>query len=107
MYFLDVTQVFELKRTIYGTFFKQGKSTPNTNGNTLNYNAWTLTHSKFEQLHAVLQNNLREAVMPVVQIMSPYNSYKPREKLYIINTSQSHLQFSEVLFKPSQFETLS
>jgi hypothetical protein len=33
---LNVTQVFELKRTIYGTFFKQGRSMPNTNGNTLN-----------------------------------------------------------------------
>jgi len=66
-----------------------------------------MTHNKFEQLHAVTQNNLKEAVMPVVRIMSLCNGYKLREELYIINAPQPHLQFSEVLLKPPQFKTLS
>lgn len=45
--------------------------------------------SKFEQLQAVMQNNLREAVMSVVQIMSLYNSYKPREKC-LLSTHHNH-----------------
>ena len=63
---------------------------------------WTASSTS---LHAVMQK--REAVMQVVQIMSQYNSYKPKEKLYIISASQPHLQFSEVLLEPSQFKTLS